>query len=226
MPTAVDPVWIWIALGAVGVIVVLTLFARGARRSRSAQLRDKFGPEYDHVVRERGRGEAERELIARAEEAKSIEITPLAAADRDRYRGEWARIETRFVERPTTAVVEAEELISDIMRAQGYPIGDFEKHTSFLSVKHPRVVEHYRAGHQAIDSNRDGRSTTEELRQAMLHFRALITELVGSGATDVVNEVPVVDEKPALRPQETRSRDEEPRPDRTPPVSSPGDSAR
>ncbi|HVS31508.1 MAG TPA: hypothetical protein VMS98_08630 [Thermoanaerobaculia bacterium] len=212
----IDPIWIWIALGVVGVLVVLGLFARGARRSRSAQLRDKFGPEYDHVVRERGRGNAELELLARAEDAKGIEIRPLSAADGERYRGEWAKIETRFVERPTTAVVEAEELISEIMRAQGYPIGDFEKHTAFLSVTHPRVVEHYRAGHQAIDSNRDGRSSTEELRQAMLHFRALITELAGSGAADVVSEVAIQQEViPSVREGSGRAgRDEDVPPSR------------
>ena len=186
----VDPVWIWIALGVVGVLIVAGLFSRGARRSRTAELREKFGPEYDHVVGERGRSKAEQELLARAESASTFDIKPLSAADREHYRIEWAKIETRFVERPTTAVVEAEELISVIMRAQGYPIGDFEKHEAHLSVNHPRVVEHYRAGHAAIDSDKDGRSTTEELRQAMLHFRSLIHELVGRGA-DVVTNVPV-----------------------------------
>jgi hypothetical protein len=187
----IDPLWIWIGLGVVGVLIVAALFARGARRSRTDSLRETFGSEYDHAVKTHGRTKAERELVGRAEEVKNIEIRPLTAADVSRYRDDWARIEARFVERPTTAVVEAEELIDGIMRAQNYPIGDFERHAAHLSVRHPRVVEHYRAGHAAIDANKDGRSTTEELRQAMLHFRALITELLGAGAGDVVRDVPV-----------------------------------
>ena len=120
---------------------------------------------------------------------EAYDIRPLYAAEREKYRDEWTKIEARFVERPTTAVVEAEELIDTIMRTQGYPIGDFARHAAHLSVKHPRVVEHYRAGHAAVDSDSDGKSTTEELRQAMLHFRALINELLGQ--TDVATDIPV-----------------------------------
>ena len=187
--STIDPLWIWIALGVVGVLIIASLFARGARRSRTDSLRQTFGSEYDHAVKTHGRSKGERELITRAEEVKGIEIRPLAVAEISRYRDEWTKIEARFVERPTTAVVEAEELVENIMRTQGYPIGDFDRHAAHLSVKHPRVVEHYRAGHAAIDSNKDGRSTTEELRQAMLHFRALISEILGAARSDVVNDV-------------------------------------
>lgn len=210
---AIDPIWIWIAVGAAALLIIIGLFARGARRSRTAQLRDKFGSEYDHAVKTKGRKRAERELLERHEEVKSLEIRPLSASEASRYRTEWQKIEARFVERPTTAVVEADELIAEIMRAQGYPLGDFEKHAAHLSVKHPRVVEHYRAGHNAIDSNRDGKSDTEELRQAMLHYRALVGELLG-GNGDIVRDVPmqheVASEVPstASRPRAVDARDE------------------
>ncbi len=186
---AIDPMWIWIALGAVALLVVVGLIARGARRSRSESLREKFGREYDHVVHEHGsRTKAERELVARSEEAKQYEIRPLTAAERDRYRGDWERVEKHFVERPAMAVVEADELVAEIMRTQGYPMGDFDKHAAHLSVRHPRIVEHYRAGHNVIGSA-PGSSSTEDLRQAMLHYRALFDELLGPGR-DLPRDIP------------------------------------
>lgn len=189
-----DPNWIWIALGAIAVLVVIGLIARGMRRSRTEGLRERFGSEYDHAVTSTGsRTRAEQELIARTEEAKSYNIRALNASEVERFRSEWNRIELRFLERPTTAVVEADELVAEIMRTRGYPMGDFEKHAATLSVTHPRVIEHYRAGHDAIDSNRDGKSSTEELRQAMLHYRELIEELLGRKSDDV-RVVPVVHE--------------------------------
>ncbi|HEX7152123.1 MAG TPA: hypothetical protein VF618_11610 [Thermoanaerobaculia bacterium] len=188
---AIDPIWIWVAVGVVAAVLIVALFARSSRRSRSAALKDQFGREYEHAVREKGsRTKAERDLLARTEEVKTFEIRPLNAGERDRYRSEWSKIETRFLERPTTAVVEADELVADIMRVQGYPMGDFEKHAAHLSVKHPRVIDHYRNGHKIMTAT-PGSSTTEDLRQAMLHYRALFEELVGQGAsgkTDIVRE--------------------------------------
>jgi hypothetical protein len=192
---AVDPLWIWIALGVVALLIVVGLFARGARRARSAELRDKFGPEYRHAVETAGsRKRAEKDLLARANEVDKYDIRPLTAAERDRYRADWQRVEQRFVERPVAAVAEADELVADIMRVQGYPMGDFDKHAADLSVKHPRVVEHYRAGHHVI-GGADAKPSTEDLRQAMLHYRALFEELLGgvaasSSASDVARDIP------------------------------------
>ena len=193
----VDPIWIWIAAGVVAALVVVGLIARGARRSRTEALREKYGNEYDHAVESAGsRRRAEEDLIARAAEAKSFDIRPLTESEHAQFREDWNRIEMRFLERPTTAVVEADELVNQVMRTRGYPMADFEKHASYLSVHHPRVVEHYRAGHAAIDSNRDGQSSTEELRQSMLHYRALIDELLGPPKkTDVVRDIPVAREE-------------------------------
>jgi hypothetical protein len=213
---AIDPLWIWIALGAVAVLVVVGLVSRGARRSRSASLREKFGNEYDHVVQERGsRTKAERELLARSEEVEKYNIRPLQAGEREQYRRDWERVEKQFVERPAMAVVEADELVAVIMRAQGYPMGDFDKHAAHLSVRHPRVVEHYREGHKVMDGT-PGNASTEDLRQAMLHYRALFDELLGSGtmsmsATDVPRDIPRGNEviAPSTRVSEPKLSDEE-----------------
>jgi hypothetical protein len=212
----VTPQMIWIAAAVVAGLVIIFAIAAGVRRSRSAQLRDHFGTEYDHTVQRAGsRTAAEQELVARAEEVKSFEIRPLSAAERDRYREEWRAIEQRFVDRPTTAVVEADELVADVMRARGYPMADFEKHAAHVSVKHPRVVEHYRAGHAVIDEHARGKASTEDLRQAMLHYRSLFEELANDGA-DVERGVPVAYESAADRERRRLFTSDETRPENRP----------
>lgn len=204
MPTNIDPMVIWIAVGAVALIIVAALIARGARRSRTAHLRDQFGAEYDHLLQEKGkRKQAEQELLARVDEVKKYEIRPFTLAERDRFRRDFSVIEKRFLERPTTAVVEADELVAEMMRVRGYPMGDFEKHAADLSVTHPRIVEHYRAGHRVIG----GKSSTEDLRQAMLHYRSLFDELVRDVKDDVVaSDVPRANEVVSTSPRQPESR--------------------
>ena len=190
---------IWIAAAVVAALVVILLVARGVRRSRTVALRDKYGREYDRTVEATGsRTLAEEDLLARAQQASELEIRPLTAADRTRYREEWRKIETRFVDRPTTAVVEADELIRDVLRRRGYPLADFEEHAKLISVRHPKLVEHYRAGHDVIDRQEGGAPSTEELRQAMLHYRALFDELVHEGADRERAIAPVVEDRPRV----------------------------
>lgn len=207
---AIDPLWIWIALGVVAVLIVAGLIARGARRARSESLRQKFGTEYDHAVSEHGsRTKAERDLIERAEQVKKYDIVPLQAADRDRFRRDWQKVEQHFLERPTTAVVEADELVADIMRRRGYPMGDFDRHAADLSVTHPRIVEHYRAGHRVI-GGAPGSASTEDLRQAMLHYRALFDELIDDRiGNDVAGDVPRANEVVTEPRRDLRDRDDE-----------------
>lgn len=199
---AMDPLWIWTALGVVTVLMVAGLIARSARRARSKSLRSRFGNEYDHAVSEHGnRKAAERDLIERTEQVRKYDIVPLQATDRERFRRDWQKVERHFLERPTTAVVEADELVADIMRTRGYPMGDFDRHAADLSVTHPRVVDHYRAGHGVITGT-PGSASTEDLRQSMLHYRALFDELIDDrlGNDVVVNDVPRANEVP--RPNE------------------------
>ena len=207
---AIDPLWIWIALGVVGVLIVAGLIARGARRSRSESLRSKFGNEYDHAVQEHGsRAKAERDLLERTEQVKKYNIVPLSASDRDRFRRDWQKVEQHFIERPTTAVIEADELVADIMRARGYPMGDFDRHATDLSVTHPTVVEHYRAGHRVI-GDAPGTASTEDLRQSMLHYRALFDELIDDRiGNDVVSDVPRANEVVTPPRRELRDRDDD-----------------
>lgn len=204
---AIDPIWIWIGLAALALLVIVGLIARGSRRARTETLREKFGNEYDHAVGAAGnRKRAERELVARTQEVEKYDIRPLTASQRDRYRGEWQRVEQHFIERPTAAVVEADELVADIMRVQGYPMGDFERHAAHLSVKHPRVVEHYRAGHRVIEGA-PGSSTTEDLRQSMLHYRALIDELLGASTSDIATDIPRANEVDVTPSRSARASD-------------------
>ncbi len=207
---AIDPLWIWIALGAVAVLIVVGLIVRGARRARSESLRSKFGSEYDHAMSEHGsRTKAERELQERTEQAKKYNIVPLNAGDRDRFRSDWQRVEQRFIERPATAVVEADELVAEIMRTRGYPMGDFDRHAADLSVTHPTVVEHYRAGHRVI-GDAPGTASTEDLRQAMLHYRALFDELIDDRiGNDVVSDTPRANEVVTPPRRDVRERDDE-----------------
>ena len=194
-----------IGIGAVAVIAI-ALWAV-ARRSKSGQLREHFGSEYDRTVKETGsRSAAEENLIARAEEVKTFNIRALTTAERDRYVIDWKKIEAHFIDRPTTAVIEADELVELVMRTRGYPMADFEKDAGLLSVKHPRVVEHYRAGHAIIDSQVRGAASTEDLRQAMLHYHALFDDLVGA-TTDVaqpVNAVREIEQTPSVKPSTVR----------------------
>jgi len=216
---AIDPQWIWIALIAVAVLAAIGLIVRAARRSRTIALRDQFGTEYDHAVRKTGNWKrAESDLLARAEEVKSFNITPLPASDRDRYLSDWRRVEQHFVERPRMAVSEADEVVADVMRAMGYPMGDFDAHAAHLSVTHPRIVEHYRAGHRVISAT-SGAASTEDLRQAMLHYRALFEELIGErSSADVATDVPRANEVVTARTEARLRRDEETAPRSAPDI--------
>jgi hypothetical protein len=199
---------IWIALVAIAVLVIIGLIAAGARRARTESLRDHFGSEYERALKHAGsRTSAEEELAARAEEVRSLDIRPLSAAERERYESQWATIERRFVQGPTMAVVEADEMIADVMQTRGYPIGDFEKHAAHLSVDHPRVVEHYRAGHGVIDEHARGRASTEELRKAMLHYRELFRDLV-LGREDVERPIESTGELAREREHKRIAREE------------------
>ncbi|HZU76108.1 MAG TPA: hypothetical protein VFA70_05040 [Dehalococcoidia bacterium] len=168
------------------VLAVVVVLAVGAavwfylRERRSRQLREHFGPEYDRAVRDTGdTRRAERELAARQERVERLQIRPLSAADRDRFADAWRRTQAQFVDDPTAAIRSADELIGDAMQKRGYPVGDFETRAADLSVDHPTVVSNYRAAHAIAMSSAQGGASTEDLRKAMVHYRALFDELVG-----------------------------------------------
>jgi FtsZ-interacting cell division protein ZipA len=161
----------------VALLVVLALFAGRQRRSR--KLRDQFGPEYDRTVAETGdRKEAESRLQERTERRQRLDIVPLDPADRDRYVEAWRQTQARFVDEPAEATREADRLITDVMRKRGYPIDDFEQRAADISVDHPQVVDDYRAAQAIAAANERGEASTEDLRQALVHYRSLFEDLL------------------------------------------------
>jgi hypothetical protein len=167
-------------------IIVIVLVVAGlllTRQRRSQQLKQGFGPEYDRAVEERGgdRRAAEAELQERRQRREKFEVRELEPAARDRYAERWRTAQRRFVDEPGPAVGEADALVMEVMRDRGYPVADeFEQRAADVSVDHPQVVEHYRAAHGISARATAGEATTEDLRQAMVHFRALFVELLGA----------------------------------------------
>jgi hypothetical protein len=163
---------------AVFVIAVLAAWAY-ARRRRSQQLRERFGPEYDRVIHQHGDARrAETMLEQREKRVERLEIRSLPEPARERYAQHWWEVQRRFVDDPGAAVAEADDLVSDVMSARGYPVGDFEQRAADISVDHPRVVENYRAAHDIALRHRRGEASTEDLRKTMVHYRSLFEELL------------------------------------------------
>jgi hypothetical protein len=172
------PTWAWvvIAVGAVALLAVL-LIAFSTRR-RTNRLRTRFGPEYDRAVQQHGERGAASELDSRLERREHLDIRPLPPPAREQYRESWARVQAEFVDDPTAAVGEADDLVHRAMRERGYPMDDFEQRAADISVDHPQVVERYRSAHGIANRNANGEATTEDLRQAMKHYRALFDDLL------------------------------------------------
>src|SRR3954451_3839532 len=171
-----------IVIVAIVVIALIVAAIVLMRQRRSQQLQEGFGPEYERTVEERGgdRREAEAELRERRQRRDQFEIRELEPAARDRYADRWRDAQRRFVDEPAPAVGEADALVMEVMRDRGYPVADeFDQRAADVSVDHPDVVEHYRAAHDISGRATAGEASTEDLRQAMVHFRALFVELVG-----------------------------------------------
>jgi hypothetical protein len=176
--------WVWILIAIAAVVVIGLIAARIVqRRMRRQTLRNRFGPEYERRLDSAGsRRKGERDLAGRAERRDDLEIRPLSQAAQTRYTMEWNALQARFVDVPQAAVVEADELITQIMRERGYPIDDFDAKSELVSVDHPDVVQNYRTGHDIHLKSTKGDATTEDLRQAVVAYRALFEELVTDGA--------------------------------------------
>ena len=172
------------------VVVVAAVVLVGAmllmRRRSSARLRDRFGPEYDRTLEEsKGRREAEAQLHEREKRVKAFELKPLTPGDRERFATTWRNVQAEFVDNPERAVTHADEVVGDVMTARGYPMSEFDQRSADLSVDHPVVVQNYRAAHDIALRHGRGEASTEDLRQAMIHYRALFDEMVADGADAV-----------------------------------------
>jgi hypothetical protein len=172
------------ALAAIAVIVLLMVVGIAMlvflRKRRTEGLRSRFGgAEYARAVEEDGsRRHAEAGLDERTERVRGFHVQPLAPADRARFEDSWRRVQARFVDGPAGAVVEADRLLSDVMSTRGYPVSDFDQRAADISVDHPLVLENYRTAHGIALRQKDGQASTEDLRQAMIHYRTLFEELV------------------------------------------------
>jgi len=169
-------VLIAIAMGAVAWLVV--------RRQKSVHLKRRFGIEYDRAVSELGgRAKAEAELTKRQQRVARLEITPLTPADAVRFSHHWNTLQGRFVDNPKGVVTEADLLVRELMEKLGYPMGDFELRAADISVDYPGVVSTYRAAQAIAVRDARGEADTEELRQAVVHYRTLFDELLGAAPT-------------------------------------------
>lgn len=168
-----------IVIAAVALVVIAAAAWFIAQQKRSENLRRGFGTEYDRTVDEHGdRGKAESELRERQKRVSKFDIKPLDPNDRERYAKSWAATQARFVDSPAEAVGEADRLVNDVMHARGYPMGDFDQQAADISVDHPHVVENYRSARAIAERNEAGEATTEDLRQAMVHYRELFNDLL------------------------------------------------
>jgi hypothetical protein len=180
-----------VALAIVGAIAVAV--TRNRNRQRSRELREHFGPEYERALEQHGdRSRAERDLWKRQRRVQKLHIQLLAPEQCESFSAAWSNVQQRFVDDPSSAVVQADRLVKEVMSARGYPMGNFEQRVADLSVEHGNVIEHYRAARDIALMNADGRAGTEELRQAMVHYRALFTDLLQSHAPQgALREAPV-----------------------------------
>ena len=168
-----------ILLIVAAVIIVAGLLMMIIRKRRSQKLRQQFGPEYEREVRKEGdAAKAERVLQFRQKHREKFEVRALSPTDRSSFRYRWNEVQSRFVDDPKGAVIRAEGLVTDVMQARGYPIADFEQQAADISVDHPVVVENYRAAHDIALRHARGQASTEDLRNAMVHYRALFQELL------------------------------------------------
>ena len=174
-----DPKLIMLIAAVILIIAVVAWLYVRKRRSTTADLRQKFGPEYERAVLTHGsERKAEAKLADREKRVEKLNIRDLDSMEHERFSKRWEVVQSRFVDSPKGAVADADDLVSSVMKARGYPLSDFDQRADDISVDHPRVMENYRSAHEiALRVGKD-QASTEELRTAMIHYRSLFEELV------------------------------------------------
>jgi hypothetical protein len=171
------------ALVAVAVIIAGVLVY--LRKKQTERLQSRFGPEYDRLAAVEGdRGRAEKALHQREMRVEKFNLVSLSTEDRDRFAGAWQLEQAGFVDDPRTAVANVDNLVTDVMKARGYPMGDFEQQAADISVDHSLVVSNYRIAHDIALRDKSGETSTEELRTALLHYRKLFEDLLDVPRTE------------------------------------------
>jgi hypothetical protein len=176
------PVWVWFFAAAV-IVVIATLAIMVTRsaisRKRTHRLKQRFGPEYERTIGQVGKQRAaEKELAARERKRDKLDIVPLSPEAQEQYAATWRNVQTAFVDNPSSAVSDADRLVTRVMRDRGYPIDDFDQRASDISVDHPTVVENYRAAHSIYLAQEAGHVGTEDQREAFVHYRTLFEKLL------------------------------------------------
>lgn len=173
-----------IVIVAAAVVIVAGLAVAMFGRHRTNTLKDRYGTEYERTVKKQGRRKAEQELSDRARRVEALDIRDLTPEERADFSRQWTKLQAQFVDAPRTALQYADLLVQQVMTSRGYPMADFEQRAADISVDHASLVTDYRAAH-AISSRADT-ATTEQMRQAMLHYRSLFSELLGTATTEPV----------------------------------------
>jgi FtsZ-interacting cell division protein ZipA len=169
----------WMILAAVVVVALIAVGAWFYRRKQSHKLQEHFGPEYHRTVNELGsRRKGESELTAREKRVERLQILPLAPSEAARFSEAWQALQSRFVDNPKGVIIQAEQLVRELMEKRGYPMGDFERRAGDISVDHPDVVANYRSAQAIALRDQKGTADTEELRKAVVHYRALFDDLL------------------------------------------------
>jgi predicted nucleic acid-binding protein len=173
----------------IAVLVIAGIAVMILRSRQRDRLREHFGSEYEHQVEAAGgsKTKAEAELLKREKRVEKLEIKPLPRQDRDRFADEWQQVQARFVDDPERSIALADALVAEVMRARGYPVQDFEQRAADISVEHPKVVENYRAAHEIAVRHSKGKAGTEDLRAALLGYRSLFDELLGTDQPELAH---------------------------------------
>ncbi|HEY6483360.1 MAG TPA: hypothetical protein VIY54_07520 [Steroidobacteraceae bacterium] len=179
MDTKNPQTWVIAIIVVLALIALAIVAARSQRQRQSRRLQQRFGPEYERLVAAHGnRTKAESELRAREKRVERLTIVPLAPAEAARFSQEWGKLQSRFVDNPKGVVAEADRLVRDLMVKRGYPMGDFERRAADISVDHPTLVDTYRSAQSIAARDQHGQASTEELRKAVVYYRALFDELL------------------------------------------------
>jgi FtsZ-interacting cell division protein ZipA len=174
---------------AIAILAIIFAVFMYVQKERTQRLRKHFGPEYDRLASESGGRRAEQELLSRQKRLDRFHIRELDQAELDRFSTSWQSVQNEFVDDPRHAVSQADGVIRDVMETRGYPMSDFDQLAADLSVDHPVVVQEYRLAHDIAMRDADGKASTEDLRQAMVHYRALFEELLNKRSKLHLHEV-------------------------------------
>ena len=171
-----------IVILVIAVLVIIGIAMMAVRSRQRDRLKEHFGAEYEHQVEAAGgsKAKADSELLKREKRVEKLEIRPVPPRERDAFAEEWQRVQARFVDDPERSIALADALVAEVMKARGYPVQDFEQRAADISVEHPKVVENYRAAHEIAVRHSRGSAGTEDLRNALLGYRALFDELLGT----------------------------------------------